>query len=83
MLDGNKPSPGLKEIVIKTLQDVCLDTAAPAAARAQAARTLAEVSGLLGKYQAPPSDDETPSELLTENELDAAIAALSSKVKKK
>lgn len=75
------PSHGLKDLVVETLKSVCEDLNAPAAARAQAARTLAEVSGLLGKYQAPPTDEETHSELLTESELDASIAALQKRLK--
>ncbi len=73
------PSPGLKDVVIETLKNVCLDKSAPAAAKAQAARTLAEIEGLLGKYQAPPTDDETAGELLSESEIDAEIARLTKK----
>lgn len=75
-------SQGLKDVVIETLRDVCLDVSAPAAAKAQAARTLAEIEGLLGKYQAPPTDDETHGELLSEGEIDAQISELNKKLKR-
>ncbi|MFQ0815735.1 hypothetical protein AVM02_07435 [Brucella anthropi] len=75
-------SQGLKDIVIATLKSVCLDVSAPAAAKAQAARTLAEIEGLLGKYQAPPTDDETHGELLSEGEIDAQISELNKKLKR-
>lgn len=39
---------------MSTLADVCRDGAAPAAARAAAARTLAEVLGMLGRHQDKP-----------------------------
>lgn len=77
-----KSSTGLKDIVIATLKSVCLDVSAPAAAKAQAARTLAEIEGLLGKYQAPPTDDETHGELLSEGEIDAQISELNKKLKR-
>lgn len=70
------PRAGLQDVVIDTLLCVCMDVSAPAAARAQAARTLAEIEGLLGKYQAPPTGDEIQGERLSEDELDAEIAAL-------
>lgn len=35
------------------------DASAPAAARVQAARTLLEMGGAIGKHQSPPEDEET------------------------
>ena len=63
----------VRALVVATLRDVAQDRTAPASARAQAARTLAEIAGML---KPPPSqrDAGTVSEL-TEGELDALIAA--------
>ena len=83
VLQGNNPSTGIKDLVIETLKNVCQDVGAPAAAKAQAARTLAEISGLLGKYQSTPVEEETQGETLSESDLDKEINALRNRLKTK
>lgn len=66
------------ELARLTLRAVCLDENAPAAARAQAASKLAEVSGLTGKFaEHPVSDTGRDLSSLTVSELDREIARLS------
>ena len=43
------------DIILAALRDVINDKTAAAAARVQAARTLAEIAGLLGKHQDAPT----------------------------
>lgn len=76
---GSKPAPSLmakvpdEELPKETLQSICRDEKAPAAARAQAARTLLELSGALKNTVSP--DTKSASEV-TLAELDERIAAL-------
>lgn len=68
-----------RDLVLQTLRGVCLDDDAPAAARAQAARSLAEIVGLLGRLQASPLEAGRSMTELSAAELDAEIARLSGK----
>jgi hypothetical protein len=70
---GDAPISDIRNVVVVTLRALALDQTAPASARAQACRTLAEIAGML---KPPPSraDTGTVSEL-SEGELDALIAA--------
>lgn len=64
---------GMRVLIIGTLSAIIKDTTASASARTAAARTLAEVLGIL--KQAPKATSVSAIEELTENELDALIAA--------
>lgn len=57
------------------LRGIIADTAAPAAARAQAARTLAEMLGALGRHSAPPRRQRRAVTELSREELEAEAAA--------
>jgi hypothetical protein len=57
-----------------TLQAICRDEKSPAAARAQAARTLLELAGALKNTTADTARKTAPE--LTLEELDARLAAL-------
>lgn len=57
----------------ETLQGICQDENAPAAARAQAARTLLELAGAL-KTGLP--NEQKPGAEMTASEIDARLAAL-------
>lgn len=74
--DSGASEKGLKSLLIETLRGICNNDAAPAAAKAQAARTLAEIAGLIGKHAEPLRDDDTPGAELSETELDKQIADL-------
>ncbi len=60
-------------LVRQTLRRICRDAAAPAAARAQAARTLAEMAHMLGRSAAPPAPRKAVADM-TRAELEAALA---------
>ncbi len=66
------------DLSIRTLRAVCEDAAAPAAARAQAARTLLEATGHLRSGGADEARRKDLSEMTAE-ELDREIARLSGK----
>ena len=56
------------------VRQIMRDGAAPAAARAQAARTLAEMVGALGRHAAPPASEAKPVAEMTREELEAELA---------
>ncbi|WP_394700784.1 hypothetical protein [uncultured Cohaesibacter sp.] len=58
-----------------TLRQIMTDPTAPAAAKAQAARTLAEMVGQLGRNAKPPSDGK-PVGSLTRAEIMAELASI-------
>lgn len=67
----------LRDSILHVLKDVALDHAAPAAARVQAARTLAEMAGLIGRVQTGTLDDGTQAETeLTPEQIDREIRRL-------
>jgi hypothetical protein len=68
----------LKSLAIETLRQVCLDVGAPAQSRAAAARSIAEIVGLLGK-NAEVISDTSGKDLssMTAAELDAEIKRIS------
>lgn len=74
--DAAAPDPQDVDLVRETLRAICRDTTAPAAARAQAARTLAEMVGALGRHAAPPPPPGKPLSELKRDELEAELAAL-------
>jgi hypothetical protein len=65
------------QLAVETLRAVMLDPAAPAASKAQAARTLLELDGHLGRYQPPPSaGDARDLAGMSRAELLAELAAM-------
>ena len=65
-----------RDFITETLRGIMADATAPAAARAQAARTLAEMVGALGRHSAPPGDADTkPVAELSRAELEAGFGA--------
>jgi hypothetical protein len=68
----------LQVAALGALQSVALDGDAPAAARAQAARTLLEFVGAIGRHAPEPAAKTAtkPAAEMSLAELDAAIAAL-------
>lgn len=76
-LDMQNDPAGDVELVRKTLRAICNDGNAPAAARAQAARTLAEMAGALGRHAKPKDDDGKPVGEMTRAELEAELAGQS------
>ena len=62
------------ELVRKSLRAILRDDLASAAAKASAARTLAEITGILGRNAKPPSDGGKPLTEMTRSELEAELA---------
>jgi hypothetical protein len=74
---GESPET-VREIVLRTCREIAGDSAAPPAARVQAARTLAEMAGFLGKVQTGALDTgETREAEMSPEDIDRAIARLS------
>ena len=67
----------IKELAIATLIGVTEDADAPAAAKAQAARTLAEIIGLIGRNSGGDGLAEKSLSDMTAAELDREIMRLS------
>lgn|SRR5262252_1514179 len=66
-----------KELALKTLRNVCNNLKAPASARAQAARTLLEYLGEVGRLQSAKRDSvSAPVSELSDADLDAEITRL-------
>lgn len=64
------------ELVRGVLREVLVDATAPAAAKVQAARTLAELIGALGRHQTtPPSSNRAANDMSLED-IDAELDAL-------
>jgi hypothetical protein len=64
------------ELVKASLRNVLKDKASTPAAIASAARTLAEISGLIGRNSKPPADQTKPLASLSRDQLEAELAAL-------
>lgn len=73
--DNLQPPLSDEELVRRTLRAICADPAAQASARAQAARTLAEMTQLIGRAAKPVTDPGKPVRDLSRAELEAALAA--------
>ena len=69
-----------KALCVAVLREICADKAAPAQSRQAAARSLAELAGLIGRNSEPERDlaGKALSDM-TAHELDAEIARLSRK----
>ncbi len=64
-------------LALDTLRDVARDATAPAAARGQAARTLLEAKGVLGRHaEPPPKVGDAPVSSLSRQALEAELASL-------
>lgn len=78
--NNDLPHTPNKLLVVDTLRAICLDEAAPAAARAGAARTLAEIEQMVGRNSENSTETATKSLAdLSARELDAEIKRLQSK----
>jgi hypothetical protein len=67
--DSDTPD-GDGRIIAATLRDLLQDPLVPAAAKAAAARTLAEMRGLLGRHQDKPDNlDNRPLSALSQADL--------------
>ncbi len=75
---SKKYSPDdIRELAQTALVEVCKAPKTPAAARAQAARTLLEMTGAIGRH-AKPAEDEDAKDLATmsKDEMLAALAEM-------
>lgn len=63
-----------KGLVVFSLRQILIDAGASAAAKASAARTLAEIEGVLGRHASPPKDASKPLASMTREELEAELA---------
>lgn len=61
-------------LTVKALRLILLDATASAAAKASAARTLAEINGQLGRNAKPPADAGKPLAEMSREELEAELA---------
>lgn len=73
---ADKSGAASRELALATLREVCADRDAPAAARAQAARTLLEIEGSLGKHAKAPERQDKPLSDMSREDMAAEIAAL-------
>jgi hypothetical protein len=76
--DDTTPPATDADLVKETLRLIMRDPLAPAAAKAQAARTMAEMLMMLGRAQQPPVDPSKPITELTRSALEAELAAIRS-----
>ncbi len=60
----------------QALRSVLNDPTAPAAARAQAARTLLELAGKLGRNSEPPRRADGPLSIMSRADLEDELAAI-------
>ena len=73
------PDPDVSDLELarRALRSVLQDPQAPAAAKAGAARTLAEMAGALGRNSKPVADTSKPVGELSRDELERELKALS------
>ena len=74
---GNSHALSDDELIRQTLRDIMSDTAAPAAAKAQAARTMAEMQQLLGRNQRETHDASQPVKEMNRAAMLAELAEIS------
>lgn len=77
-VDTERPQTSDTDLARLALRQVAEDQAAPPAARAQAARTLLELSGALGRHAPPPVTDTRPLTDLSAADLRAELARVRS-----
>lgn len=68
--------PSDESIARQALRDILADRTAPAAAKASAARTLAEMAGVIGRHSRPGDDDLPNSFEMSRAEINAELAGL-------
>ncbi len=69
----------VRAVILETCRTIAVDNSAPHAARVQAARTLAEMAGLIGKVQSGALDTgETREAEMLPDDIDREIARLRS-----
>ena len=75
---GQADRGGQRQVYVRAaLERILADPTAPPAARSTAARTLAEMDGLIGRHQrAPDRTRDTPVESLSRTELEAELGRL-------
>lgn len=74
----------VRAVVVQTCLAIAQDPGSPSAARVQAARTLAEMAGLLGKVQTTALDTgETRDSEMTAEDIDRELARLSVSMSRK
>jgi len=66
-----------QELAREALRSILTDRTAPAAAKASAARTLAELAGALGRHAKPVDDDLPDAFAMTRSEINAELSGLS------
>jgi len=66
------------DFIKETLRSIMRDADAPAAAKAQAARTLAEMMQALGRHAAPATATDKPIADMGRDELEAELARFTS-----
>ena len=76
MTEQAEPLQTDSELILGALRDVIGDRDAPAASRVQAARTLAEIVGDLGRHAETPTRSGRSSGDMTLLEIDAELDAL-------
>ena len=77
---GDAPALTTRQVVLETCRQVALDKSQPAAARVQAARTLAEMAGYLGKVQTAALDTgESRHAEMTPQDIDRELQRLSTR----
>jgi hypothetical protein len=65
-----------EEIARRALRDILADATAPAAAKASAARTLAEMSGAIGRHSRPGGDDLANAFEMSREDINAELAGM-------
>jgi len=63
-------------VALAALEAVAGDASAPAAARAQAARTILEMRGAIGRNSRPPDDEFRPTDGMSAADLRAELARM-------
>jgi len=63
----------LKALIVNNLADIVQDKAAQSSARASAARTLGEITGIIGRHAVAPVSETKPLSECTLAELEAQL----------
>lgn len=64
-----------EKLIRQTLKAIMRDSTAPTASRANAARTLGEITGLLGRHSDKPASVAKPLGSMNRRQLEAELAA--------